>query len=105
MSSEPEQLNKSGGKERRPGKIRWLFVAFIPTALGLLCTAIKNQSPVILPILLILNLALSTAAAAGLTGDMKKEAARNFLALFLIFFFFVSNVILVLLVACSGMRF
>jgi hypothetical protein len=85
-----------------PTGILWLFVAFIPSVVGIICFQTKSGLG-LLPILVIVNIGCSIFGAAGVVRGIKSEGTRIVLGVLLMPVFFVLNAFIVLAVGCSGM--
>jgi hypothetical protein len=83
-------------------KIIWLFAAFVPSVIGIACLHIRQPAGWLYPVLTLLNLFLSVAAAGGLVRGMKQGGMKTVVAFFLFVFFFVLNALIVVFVGCSG---
>jgi len=84
-------------------KILWLFEAFIPSVLALGIMQNRNVAPSLGVALLILTVVCSLVAAIGLVRGMRSKASQVILAIFLTAFFFMANVVVVVLIGCASM--
>ena len=98
-----EEENRFPAPPPPPGqipKMAWVFLALFPSVIGLACLRAKDPSIGVL--CAVVDLACAIWAARGLVRGMEGPP-RILLALFLVCFFFVLNVIIVVLVGCSDM--
>jgi len=84
-------------------KIVWLFEAFIPSVLALGIMQSATVAPGLGIALLILTVICSLVAGIGLVGGMKTRVSQVILAIFLTGFFFIANMVIVVLIGCSHM--
>jgi hypothetical protein len=101
MSDEP---NPTPGEDKKILlKILYVFIAFLPSLVGIASFQLKNQGQGLIQFLFFLNLICSIVASLGLAQGIKSDGLQFLLNLFLIPAFFVMNVLIVLFVGCSGM--
>ena len=100
-----ENKDESPGPPRKPGNwsmaALWLVVAFVPSVLALALW--NNSSPGIGPIVLVPGIGCCLVSGFGITSGMKDSVVRMFAGLLLAGVFFLLNVIIVVLIGCSGM--
>jgi len=89
--------------EGRPPKFLWLFCAFAPSLIAI--PMLNAAVPALAPLLFGLNVLCSLSAGIGLVRGITSEIARFFLGLFLAGIFFVLNVMIVIFVGCSHIRY
>ena len=84
-------------------KIVWLFIAFSPCAVAIICMKIVgNPSQWMLTSLFILNGVCSFASAGKLLDGMKSRQAQIAYRFTLGLFFFIMNIFIALFVGCSA---
>jgi hypothetical protein len=75
MSNEPNQP-KEPGKDSKPLlKIIWLFFAFFPSTIAIVCFKTNNVG--LFPVLIILNLFCSIVSGLGLIHGIKNKFAAT----------------------------
>jgi len=102
VSADPQPPGDPGKGITVPRFI-WLIVALIPGAVGLLRMAPGTSLRAELPVLMILNLALSGIGTVGLIRGREDRFGLIFFGIFLTGFFFVLNCSMVVYASCSGM--
>ena len=99
MSDEPKQPKEPDGEGKSSAKISWLFFAFLPSVIAIIC--FKTNSAGLFPALLILNLFCSMISSFGLIRGIKNKFAAFFVGLFLVLFFLLVNTLIAVFIGCS----
>src|SRR5947209_438121 len=94
-----DNLPKTGWK---PTQLLWLVVAFIPSAVGIPCLSIRNPTPVLPAILVLIGLGCCVGSAIGLFRGVRNPAVRSLLSVAYVLTFLVINVSIVIFAGCSG---
>jgi hypothetical protein len=103
MAEESPQPDNPNQKPSDPLRIFWFFCAFIPSVIGIAC--LRSNGGQMMPLLLFLDLVCSFVSAGGIMrGTMKEKSVELLFAFFLGGFFFLLNIVIVVLAGCSQMR-
>jgi hypothetical protein len=82
-------------------KIMWVFVAFLPSLVGIILVSATNTQPGVLPFLVILDAVCSIAATTGLVQGIKGEGTKFLVAFLLVPSFFFINALIVVFIGCA----
>src|SRR5690242_19856356 len=99
---ETNQSNRPNGNDEIPREFVWMFCAFLPGLVAILCLEFKNPPQWLWGSLLLLNVLCSLSSGIGLLAKMKDQALQFIFGVLLAGLFFVLNVVIVIFVGCSG---